>query len=88
VSGISVWESPDDDAEQTAWAREFAASIEPYSTRGGGYLNYMARDEPPERVEAAFGPEKFGRLRELKRKFDPDNVFRQNQNIPPASFDL
>jgi hypothetical protein len=84
VSGISIWESEDDDEEQTAWARDFADGVQPHSTRGGGYLNYMGRDEPLERVEAAFGPEKFARLRELKRKFDPDNLFRQNQNIPPA----
>ena len=44
----------------------------------------MGSDEPLERVQAAFGAEKFARLREIKQKFDPDNVFRQNQNIPPA----
>ena len=44
----------------------------------------MGSDEPLERVEAAFGVEKFARLREVKRKFDPGNVFRQNQNIPPS----
>jgi FAD/FMN-containing dehydrogenase len=84
VSGMSTWESADDDNEQVAWARGFADGVGPYSSRGGGYLNYMGADEPLERVQAAFGAEKFARLRELKRKFDPDNVFRQNQNIPPA----
>ena len=44
----------------------------------------MQQDEPPDRVQAAFGPKKFERLRALKRKFDPDNVFSLNQNIPPA----
>jgi FAD/FMN-containing dehydrogenase len=85
MSGISVWESPEDDDEQIAWAREFGEGVSPYSTRGGGYLNYMARDEPLERVEAAFGAAKFARLRELKRRFDPGNVFCHNQNIPPAT---
>ena len=84
VSGLSMWESPEDDDEQIAWARAFGDGLGPYSSRGGGYLNYMGSDEPLERVQAAFGAEKFARLRELKRKFDPDNVFRQNQNIPPA----
>jgi FAD/FMN-containing dehydrogenase len=84
VSGIAVWDSPEDDEAQIAWARAFGEGVRPSSARGGGYLNYMGRDEPLERVEAAFGPEKFARLRELKRTFDPDNVFRQNQNIPPA----
>ena len=54
-----------------------------YSSRGGGYLNYMGSDEPLERVQAAFGAEKFARLRELKRKFDPDKVFSHYQNMPP-----
>jgi FAD/FMN-containing dehydrogenase len=85
LSGISAWQSPADDDEQIAWARDFGAGVEPWSTRGGGYLNYMSRDEPLERVEAAFGAEKFARLRELKRKYDPGNLFRQNQNIPPAA---
>jgi FAD/FMN-containing dehydrogenase len=84
LSGISAWASSEDDDVQIAWAREFAEGISAYSTRGGGYLNYMGRDEPLERVEAAFGAEKFQRLRELKRAYDPDNLFRQNQNIPPA----
>jgi FAD/FMN-containing dehydrogenase len=84
LSGISAWQSPEDDDEQIAWAREFAEGVSAYSTRGGGYLNYMGRDEPLERVEAAFGAEKFARLRELKRAYDPGNLFRQNQNIPPA----
>ncbi len=84
LSGISVWDSPADDEGQIDWARTFGEGIRPYSSRGGGYLNYMARDEPLERVEAAFGAEKFERLRELKRAYDPGNLFRQNQNIPPA----
>ena len=69
---------------QMAWAREFGEGIQPYSSRGGGYLNYMGRDEPLERVEAAFGAEKFARLRELKRRYDPGNLFRVNQNVAPA----
>jgi len=84
LSCMSIWEAADEDDAQVAWAREFGEGIQPYSTRGGGYLNYMARDEPLERVEAAFGAEKFARLRELKRAYDPGNLFRQNQNIPPA----
>jgi len=85
VTGIGVWLSPEDDEAEIAWSRACGGGIAPYSSRGGGYLNYMGRDEPLERVEAAFGAEKFARLREGKRRYDPDNLFRQNQNIPPAA---
>jgi FAD/FMN-containing dehydrogenase len=84
VSAQAVWDLPEDDSAEIAWARETAAALEPYSLTGGGYVNYMQQDEPPDRVQAAFGPKKFERLRALKRKFDPDNVFSLNQNIPPA----
>ena len=84
VSAQAVWQNPEDDADEIAWARETAAVLEPYSPAGGGYVNYMQQDEPPDRVRAAFGPEAFERLRALKRTFDPDNVFSLNQNIPPA----
>ena len=44
----------------------------------------MQADEPLERVRAAYGPESFERLQALKKRYDPDNVLRRNQNIPPA----
>ena len=50
----------------------------------GGYINYMQADEPFERVRAAFGAQAFERLQALKRRYDPTNVLRRNQNIPPA----
>jgi FAD/FMN-containing dehydrogenase len=57
--------------------------MEPWSV-GGGYVNYMQADEPIARVRAAFGAEAFDRLQALKRRYDPGNVLRRNQNIPPA----
>jgi FAD/FMN-containing dehydrogenase len=83
VSAQAVWERPEDDVAEIAWARETAAALEPWSL-GGGYVNYMQQDEPPDRVRATFGPEKYERLRALKRTYDPQNVFSLNQNIPPA----
>ena len=59
-----------------------ALAMEPWST-GGGYANYMQADEPHERVRAAFGGEAFERLQQLKKRYDPGNVLRRNQNIPP-----
>jgi FAD/FMN-containing dehydrogenase len=83
ISVMAGWLDPAHDEESIAWARETAAAIEPWSM-SGGYINYMQADEPLERVRAAFGDAAFGRLRELKRRYDPDNVLRRNQNIPPA----
>ena len=84
VSALSIWEDPATDEAQIAWARATAAAAEPYTLRGGGYLNYMQADEPVERVRAAFGAETFERLQAVKRRYDPGNVLRFNQNVPPA----
>ena len=83
VSIMGVWQDPALDAEQINWTRESAAAIEPWSFSGGGYVNYMQADEPIERVRATFGAGTFNRLQQLKQKYDPNNVLRRNQNIPP-----
>jgi FAD/FMN-containing dehydrogenase len=83
LSVMATWVDPQLDDESIAWARETASAIEPWSF-GGGYVNYMQADEPIERVRAGFGDEAFERLRALKRRFDPDNLLRRNQNIPPG----
>jgi FAD/FMN-containing dehydrogenase len=84
VSVMATWTDPGLDGQYIAWARDTAAAIEPWSFSGGGYVNYMQADEPIERVRAAFGDEPFGRLQALKRRYDPENVLRRNQNIPPS----
>jgi FAD/FMN-containing dehydrogenase len=84
VSAMAVWQDPGLDAEQIGWARETAAAVEPWSV-SGGYVNYMQADEPIERVRAAFGVEAFDRLQALKRRYDPHNILRRNQNIPPLA---
>jgi FAD/FMN-containing dehydrogenase len=79
----SIW---DDDAEQDAhveWAQSFWDAMQPYST-GSVYVNYLS-EEGEERVRAAYGAEHYARLVELKRRYDPENAFRGNQNIPPDS---
>ncbi len=83
ISATATWQNAALDEEYVAWARETAAAVEPWSL-GGGYVNYMQADEPIERVRAAFGGEAFERLQALKRRYDPANVLRRNQNIPPA----
>jgi len=82
VSVMAVWREPELDELHIEWARETAAAIEPWSV-GGGYANYMQADEPIERIRAAFGDASFERLRALKKQYDPGNVLRRNQNIPP-----
>ena len=67
------------DAERE-WARAYWSALAPYQS--SVYVNFMM-DEGEERVRQAYGPAKFDRLKALKRRYDPDNVFRLNQNIPP-----
>jgi FAD/FMN-containing dehydrogenase len=83
VSVMATWQDAALDEESIAWARETAAAIEPWSFSGGGYVNYMQADEPVERVRAAFGDAAFERLQALKRRYDPANALRRNQNISP-----
>jgi FAD/FMN-containing dehydrogenase len=83
VSVMATWQDAALDAQQIEWARDTAAAIEPWSFGGAGYVNYMQADEPIERVRAAFGAEAFERLQALKRQYDPNNVLRRNQNVPP-----
>jgi FAD/FMN-containing dehydrogenase len=64
-----------------AWARQSSDAARPVAS-GGVYVNYLGA-EGADRVRAAYGP-KYDRLVALKRKFDPTNLFRTNQNIDPS----
>jgi FAD/FMN-containing dehydrogenase len=77
---VSIWSDPAADEENIAWAREMYAALRPFGM-GGVYVNNLG-DEGHERVKAAYG-ENYDRLVTLKRKFDPDNLFRLNQNVHP-----
>ncbi|MFE2580866.1 FAD-binding protein [Streptomyces sp. NPDC059378] len=81
VHPFGVWEDPADDDRAVAWVRSVRAGVRPWST-GAVYLNFIG-DEGSERVEAGLGAENGRRLGELKRRYDPDNVFRFNHNIRP-----
>jgi FAD/FMN-containing dehydrogenase len=63
------------------WSRNFWSALEPY--HANVYVNFLM-EEGEARVRQAYGAEKYDRLKALKRKYDPDNFFRLNQNIPPA----
>lgn len=80
---LSTWLDPKDDAINIASTRATSAAMKPWAT-GRVYLNYVG-DEGEARIEGSFGTEKLARLRALKRKWDPDNLFRHNQNIRPAA---
>jgi FAD/FMN-containing dehydrogenase len=83
VTALAIWEDAADDEAQIAWARRFADRVSPLSIRGGGYLNYAELDQSAARVTAAFAPDSWDRLQQLKRRLDPTNRFRFNANIPP-----
>ncbi len=64
------------------WAQQLYTDIEP-SLTGGAYINFLSA-EGQQRVQDAYGPEKFARLQALKDEYDPTNLFHLNQNIPPS----
>jgi hypothetical protein len=74
------WENAEEDDSCISWAREFFRATEPFAT-GGVYVNFMPDDEAG-RVQSAYGTN-YARMVELKRKYDPTNLFRLNQNVAP-----
>jgi len=80
VSILSVWQNADADAANIAWTRNTGKTLKTFGS-GGGYVNYMA-DEGQAAVRAAYEVN-LERLIEVKRKYDPTNVFSANQNIAP-----
>ena len=81
------WTEQADDANRIAFVRGFAADMEPLAS-GGRYVNFLGaeddRADPRSAAFAVFGPEKLRRLADVKRRYDPDNLFRLNHNIPPG----
>ena len=80
---LTMW-PPDhaEDQRNVEYTRTLVAAMQPWAT-GNSYLNFIG-DEGLTKVEAAFGREKFARLQGIKDRWDPTNVFRHNQNIPPS----
>ena len=77
----SVWTNPAETDQNIAWTRATYADMEPYFARRR-YVNYLGDDETPDAVQSAYGPN-YARLVEIKRRYDPGNLFRLNQNIKP-----
>jgi FAD/FMN-containing dehydrogenase len=77
-----AWTAEESHHEDSGWVRESFEQMTPHST-GRVYVNFLG-DEGRDRVRAAYGPAKYQRLVQLKRRYDPDNFFRLNQNINPS----
>jgi FAD/FMN-containing dehydrogenase len=74
------WNEPADDPRCIAWSRDLFNATAPFAN-GSVYVNFMTADEGS-RVRSAYGPN-FERLAQVKRRYDPENLFRANQNIAP-----
>jgi FAD/FMN-containing dehydrogenase len=78
---VAMYQGEDHRAEQEAWVAALTAEL--YDGADGAYAGFLA-DEGAERVRAAYPGATWDRLREVKATYDPDNVFRLNQNVPPG----
>lgn len=80
INTVASWTSPDHDEANISWARGLSAALTPFST--GAYVNFLSNTSE-EAIRAAYEPGTYARLAALKAKYDPTNLFRFNQNIPP-----
>jgi FAD/FMN-containing dehydrogenase len=79
---ISQWTDPAASTDCISWARDTYAAMSGF-TAAGRYVNYLDSDESGDPVAAAYGPN-YRRLQQVKRRYDPKNFFRLNQNIVPT----
>ena len=77
-----TWTQPGADEENIGWVREFWDAMEPHASETM-YFNFASGDEDEEIIRTTFG-ENYGRLVEVKNRYDPDNLFRLNTNIEPT----
>ncbi len=79
---MGVDPDPANNGRLMQWAKDYWLALHPFSS-GGGYINMMM-DEGEANVKAAYR-DNYARLAQVKHKYDPANLFRVNQNIPPAA---
>jgi FAD/FMN-containing dehydrogenase len=79
----AMYPDPADTEANRAWVRDYWSALRPHSA-GGPYVNFAMRDEGDDRVAGIYR-DNYQRLRAVKAAYDPGNLFRNNQNIPPAS---
>jgi hypothetical protein len=82
VNLAALYERPDQAAVYEPWVTGFAAAVE--QSDGGAYVNFLV-DEGDARIRAAYPGKTWDRLRAIKRRYDPTNLFRICQNVPPAA---
>jgi FAD/FMN-containing dehydrogenase len=82
VNVAAVYERPDEIAVHGPWVEAFAAAL--HQGDDGAYVNFLG-DEGDARIRAAYPGSTWDRLRQIKARYDPTNLFRLNQNIPPAA---
>jgi len=75
-------ESAEGFEEEREWVRGLSSALEPHQS-SSVYVNFLMQ-EGEDRIRDAYGAAKYERLKALKRKYDPENIFRLNQNIPPG----
>ena len=80
VNLAALYQSPDEKAKHEAWVSEFAKAIE--QSDKGAYVNFLGEADEAQ-VRAAYPGSTWDRLRQIKAKHDPTNLFRLNQNIKP-----
>jgi FAD/FMN-containing dehydrogenase len=80
VAVAAFYEGPDDKVAKERWVVDFAAALAQGEDRA--YVNFLG--DEPDRLRAAYPGATLDRLAEVKRRYDPDNLFRRNQNVPPA----
>jgi FAD/FMN-containing dehydrogenase len=81
VNVAAIYASAEEDAVHRTWAEDAASALR--QGEDAAYVNFLG-DEGPDRVRAAYPAETWDRLAEVKRRYDPGNVFRLNQNITPS----
>jgi hypothetical protein len=79
---VSMWDDPGEDDANLGYPQESFDAMAPYHD-GGVYVNFLSV-EGADRVRAAYDPDVYSRLVDVKRRYDPDNLFQRNQNIPPG----
>ena len=79
---IGMWSDPSETKRNVEWVRELRAASAPYTT-GRAFLNFLG-EEGDLRVRRALGDDKYERLQRIKDRYDPENLFRLNQNIRPS----